>query len=157
MDPKKELVQNLMGKIDTGFMQVTSRSHSQTLFEIFSPNESRDKEDHDHKRARSGWKQRTKADYETCMFCIDHRVNMNCHDPMHLDDKEYRQNYRLQDVMVRSGEDNPTFQNGRLTGSECHDDKWKNLVRSRLKYWGHCTDWEKDVHSTQFTTLLTVF
>ena len=41
--------------------------------------------------------------------------------------------------MFRSGEDNPTFQNGRLTGSEWHDDKWKNLVRSRLKYWGYCT------------------
>ena len=30
--------------------------------------------------------------------------------------KEYHQNYG--DVMVRSGEDNPNFQNGKLTGSE---------------------------------------
>ena len=65
-------------KIDTGFIYtLTSTSHSQTLFKIFSPNESEsdDKEDTDHKRVRRDWKQRSETDYETCMFWIEHRVN----------------------------------------------------------------------------------
>ena len=61
----------------------------------FFPNESDDKEDPDPKRVRRGWKKRSKSDYETCMFWIDHRVNMNCHDPTHLDGKEYRLYYRM--------------------------------------------------------------
>ena len=58
------------GKIVTGFIQMTSRTHSQTLFGIFSPNESDDKEDPDRKRTRRGWKQQPKTDYETCTVYV---------------------------------------------------------------------------------------
>lgn len=54
-----------------------------------------DEKEPDRKRVRRGWRKRPKPEYETCMFWIDHRVNINCRDPMHLDGKEYRNNYRM--------------------------------------------------------------
>ena len=95
MDPKKKLVQNLMKKMHPGLCKWHPQVAQRLYARFFFPNESDGKEEHDRKRVRRGWKQRPKADYETCMFWIDHRVNMNCRDPTHLDGKEYRQNYRM--------------------------------------------------------------
>lgn len=72
-----------------------SRISKANVVGLFFSDESDDEEQHERKRSRGGWKKRPKQSYETCMFWIDHRVNLNCRDPLHVDGKEYRQNYRM--------------------------------------------------------------
>ena len=67
----------------------------------FFPNESDGKEEPDRKRVRRDWKKRHKTDYKTCMFWVDHRVNINCRDPTHLDGKEYRQNWSEEENLIK--------------------------------------------------------
>ena len=95
MDSKKEIVQNVMQFLSPDLC----KSHPEVARRFFSkhlfPNGYDGEEKPARKRVRHGSKQRPKADYETCLFWIDHRVNMNCRDTTHLDGKEYRQNYRM--------------------------------------------------------------
>ena len=95
MDPKKEFVQHLMQKLSPGLCKWNPELAHRLYSRYFFPDESDEEEEPDRKRVRCGWNQRPKPNYETCMFWIDHRVNMNCRDRTHLDGKEYRKNYRM--------------------------------------------------------------
>ena len=95
MDPKKEMVQHMIKKMSPGLYKWAPELAEQMWSGCFFSDESDDEEQHERKRSRGGWKKRPKQSYETCMFWIDHRVNLNCRDPLHLDGKEYRNNYRM--------------------------------------------------------------
>ena len=108
MDPKTEIVQDLIKKLTPGLYKWNPEFIHRLYSKCFFPNESDDKEETD----RRAWKQRPKPDYQTYMFWIDHRVNMNYRDPMYSDGKEYRNNYRMSWAEVET----PSFPPSRCIG-----------------------------------------
>ena len=60
MDPKKELVQNMMKKMQPGLCKWHPQLAQRLYARFFFPNESDGKEEPDRKRVRRGWKNDTK-------------------------------------------------------------------------------------------------
>ena len=85
------------------------------------------------------------------MFWIDHRINLNFRDPLHVDGKKYHNNYRIpwseEEKLIQ------IFKNeGWLEVQETMSTGQKSCP-IEIKILGHCTGWEKVVHSVQSTTL----
>ena len=95
MDPKQEVVQHMMKNLSPGLYKWSPELAKELWAGCFFSDESDDDDKPANKRARGGWKKRRKQCYETSQLWIDHRVNMNCRDPSHVDGKEYRNNYRM--------------------------------------------------------------